>query len=57
MAKEVQIHDKHFSLFISEEEIFAEVKKMAKQLEADYPESEEVVSPPIKSTWKCSQAA
>lgn len=36
MVKEVQIHDKHFSLFISEEEIFAEVKKMAKQLESDY---------------------
>ena len=36
MVKEVQIHDKHFSLFISEEEIFAEVKKMAKQLELDY---------------------
>jgi hypoxanthine phosphoribosyltransferase len=36
MVKEVQIHDKLFSLFISEEEIFAEVKKMAKQLETDY---------------------
>lgn len=36
MVKEVQIHDKNFLLFISEEEIFAEVKKMAKQLELDY---------------------
>lgn len=36
MTKEVQIHDKLFSLFISEEVISSEVKKMAKQLEDDY---------------------
>jgi hypoxanthine phosphoribosyltransferase len=36
MIKEVKIHDKTFSLFISEEVISTEVKKMAKRLEADY---------------------
>ena len=36
MTKEVQIHDKLFSIFIPEDQIAAEVKKMAKQLEADY---------------------
>ena len=40
MVKEVQIHDKQFKLFISEEEISAEVKKMAKQLESDYQEKD-----------------
>jgi hypoxanthine phosphoribosyltransferase len=36
MTKEVQIHDKQFSLFISEKVISTKVKKLAKQLEEDY---------------------
>ncbi|MCX6192469.1 MAG: hypoxanthine phosphoribosyltransferase [Flavobacteriia bacterium] len=34
--KEVQLHDKHFELFISSEEILTKVADLAKKIEVDY---------------------
>ena len=33
---EIQLHDKHFELFISSEEILTKVAALSKKIEADY---------------------